>query len=242
MGSDDAFGAALLDWVTGGSTSEVIERDDGYVEDGAGPDAYIAPLAGWPDAEREAVLHVRGRVLDAGCGAGRVALVLQQRGLEVVGIDESRLAVRAARHFGVRQVRCASITVLAREIASFDSVILFGNNFGIFGTPERARRSLTAWARRAAPGTRIFAESTNAYTGGAPIIDRGYYRANQRRGLAPGTTRMRFRYGELVGPWLNWLFVSQGEMRQIVRGTGWTVAEVLGAGPSEPYVAILERR
>jgi SAM-dependent methyltransferase len=219
---------------------ETIQRDDGYVEEGAGPDAYIAAPSAWPSAERSALLHVRGRVADLGCGAGRVSVVLQERGDEVVGFDESPLAVRAASIFGVHDARCCSASDFHREIGSFDTIILFGNNFGIFGTPERARSTLTRWARKAAPGTRLLAESTSAYGGGAPIIDRGYYQRNKELGLSPGHTRLRIRYHDVTGPWTNWLFVSRAEMQRIVRGTGWRVDRVFGPGSAEPFVALLE--
>ena len=242
MKGADAFGAALLDWVQGGGVPEVIERDDGYFEEGAGPDAYLSDFDGWPAAEKQSIRLLRGRILDAGCGAGRVSLVLQQRGFDVIGIDESPLAVRAARNFGVANARRMTVDQLTKEIETSDSILLYGNNFGLFRNPERARRILTAWATCATPGTRIFAESTNAYTGGAPIVDRTYYRRNKTLGLAPGTARFRVHYKELRGPQLTWLFVSQREMRRIVSGTGWAMEQVLTDGPTEPYVAVLERR
>ncbi len=238
----DAFGAALLAWVGGETTPETIERDDGHVEEGAGPSGYLQPFDGWPRAERQSLRLLRGRVVDAGCGAGRVTSVLEQRGFEVVGIDASAKAVEAARRFGATDVRHMGVDQLTRAITGFDCVVLFGNNFGIFSTPERAHRLLAAWAARARPGTRIFAESTNAYAGGAPIMDRAYYRRNRALGRAVGTARFRFRFKALRGPMLSWLFVSQADLRRIVRGTGWTVPLVLSDGPMEPYVAVLERR
>jgi SAM-dependent methyltransferase len=237
---DDAFGAALLDWVRGGKVCEVLERDDGHVELGSGPDGYLSPVRGWPIGERETLKHLRGRVLDVGCGAGRVALVLQEQGFEVEGVDASPLAIRAARTVGVRATRCIELEALTDELGRFGSILLFGNNFGIFGTPSRARRMLTRWARRASPGARIFAESTNPYSGGAPIVDRAYYRRNKARGVAPGQTKYRILYQDLVGSWNPWLFVSQRELRAIVRGTGWRIADCFGDGPIEPYVAVLE--
>ena len=242
MTRTDVFGAALLEWAHGGRTPEVIERDDGHVEEGAGPDGYLSSFDDWPAAERRSIALLRGRIVDAGCGAGRVSLLLQRRGFEVVGIDESPLAIRAAQHVGVAGATRMTVDGLTQEIETFDSVLLYGNNFGMFRTPERARRILASWARRATPGTRIFAESTNAFTGGAPIVDRAYYRRNKTLGLAPGTARFRILYKELRGPPLTWLFVSQREMRHIVRGTGWVIERVLSDGPTEPYVAVLERR
>jgi SAM-dependent methyltransferase len=40
---------------------------------------------------------IRGRVLDAGCGTGRLAVELAQHGLVVVGVDVSDRAIRRAR-------------------------------------------------------------------------------------------------------------------------------------------------
>jgi hypothetical protein len=72
-------------------------------------------------------------------------------------------------------------------------------------------------------------------------MDRTYYRRNVQRGRSPGQVRLRYHYGGAVGEWFSWLFVSREEMRRIVRGTGWHVAEIVGPGPGDPYVAILAK-
>jgi hypothetical protein len=168
-------------------------------------------------------------------------LHLQQRGLDVVGLDSSSLAVQAATIRGVKEVWCTSIGALGSKIGAFDTVVMFGNNFGIFGTPDRAREILTQWAKWMDPAARIFIESTNPYCGGAPGIDRAYYRRNKERGDMPGQARFRYHYGHSVGSWFPWLFVSRREMREILRGTGWHQVCVLGERSSEPYVVILEK-
>jgi SAM-dependent methyltransferase len=242
MASDnDVFGRALLDWALGGITPEVLEREDGFTQVGAGPDVYLSEFNGWPTAERKSIRYVRGRVIDIGCGAGRVALELQKRGVDVVGLDASRLAAKAAKIRGVNEVWSTPIEDLDRRIETFDSFILFGNNFGIFETPTRARQLLVHLAKEAKPEARIFAESTNAYCGGAPAFDRSYYHKNKARGRSPGEVKLRYHYGHLVGPWFRWLYVSRSEMRSILVGTGWHLERILGAHSSEPYVAILAK-
>lgn len=237
----DVFGRALLDWAKGGRVPEIVEREDGFTQSGAGPEVYLSVPKDWPGAERQALRLMRGKVLDVGCGAGRVALALQERGVDVIGLDWSARAVEAAQLCGVRDVRRGSIEHLGRVIAEFDSIVLFGNNFGLFGTPEHAHELLTEWATKAKPGTRIFVESTSAYFGGAPGFDRLYYRRNLEGGRPPGSVRLRYRYEEFTGDWFTWLFVSPSEMRRILRGTGWRPTRVLASGVSEPYVAVLER-
>ncbi len=238
---NDVFGQALLDWARGGTVPEIVEREDGFTQSGAGPEVYLSSPNGWPVAERQALRYMRGRILDVGCGAGRVALALQERGLSVVGLDSSSRAVAAAKLCGVKDVRRGFLDHLGRTIATFDTVVFFGNNFGLFGTPLRARELLSEWAAAAKPDTRIFMESTSAYFGGAPGFDRSYYRRNRDLGLPPGYVRLRYRYEGLTGDWFSWLFVSKREMRELLRGTGWHQARVLSGDVSDPYVAILEK-
>jgi SAM-dependent methyltransferase len=237
----DAFGHALMDWVGGGTVPEVYERDDGFVEVGAGPELFLAEYRHWPSSERQAMRHARGRVIDVGCGAGRVALHLQGRGTDVVGLDVSLLAARACRIRGLDQMWCGSITGLSPSIRLFDTVVLFGNNLGVFGRPERLRRTLTEWARRMEPGARILAESTSPYGGGAPAVDRAHTQRNRQRRLMPGLLKIRIRYRHWATGWFPWLFVSPSEMRTLVRGTGWRTTRMLTGAPDEPYVAVLER-
>jgi SAM-dependent methyltransferase len=235
----DVFGRALLDWATGGVVPEVLEREDGFTQIGAGPDVYLSEFKDWPNAERKSLRYVRGRVMDVGCGAGRVALELQRRGVDVVGLDASPLASQAATICGVDEVWSTALEDLDSRVAAFDSLVLFGNNFGIFETPTRARRILSHLAKTTKPEARIFVESTSAYFGGAPAFTRSYYLRNRARGVSPGQVKLRYHYGHLVGPWFRWLYVSRSEMRSILVGTGWRLERVVGDHPVEPYVAVL---
>jgi SAM-dependent methyltransferase len=237
----DAFGRALMDWVRGESDPEIYERDDGFVDIGAGPELFLAEFRRWPSSERQAMRYVRGHVIDVGCGAGRVALYIQERGFDVVGLDSSPLAVEATRRRGVRQTWCTPIEELTRSIDTFDTIVLFGNNFGIFGSPIRTRKVLTDWAARTGPGTRILAQSVNPYSGGAPALDRSYCVRNKERGRFPGQCRLRVRYHSLATPWFPWLFFARSDMGALVRGTGWHVRRILGAQPSDSYVGVLEK-
>ena len=111
---NDVFGRALLDWAMGGILPEVLEREDGFTQVGAGPDVYLSGFKGWPTAERKSIRYIRGRVMDIGCGAGRVALELQKRGVDVVGLDASPLAAKAAKIRGLNNVWSMPIGVRPR--------------------------------------------------------------------------------------------------------------------------------
>jgi SAM-dependent methyltransferase len=239
---EDAFGHALLDWATGGTDVEVLERDDGFTQRGAGPGVYLSGFRGWPEAERRVLRRVRGRVLDVGCGAGRVALELQRRGVDVVGLDSSPLAARAARLRGVRRVWRHRVEDLGPRVAAFDSILMFGNGLGVFGGPARARRALSTLARATSRDARVFVESTSPSSAGAPGLTRDYYRRNLAAGRPAGQLRLRYHYGHLVGEWFDWFYVSPRDLRALVEGTGWRIDAVCEDGRGQPFVAVLARR
>ena len=107
-------------------------------------------------------------------------------------MDASKRAVRVARLRGLKEAWCMSARQVSREIGLFDTIILFGNNFGMFGTPERGSKVLANWAQKSRPKARILAESTTPYCGGAPAINRHYHQKNKANGLMPG--QIRFAY------------------------------------------------
>ena len=81
----DAWGEMMLAALAGEDAIELVERDDGLIMAGRlGIPSYLAPFRRWPARQRRAMRLVRGRVLDVGSGAGRVALHLESRGREVV--------------------------------------------------------------------------------------------------------------------------------------------------------------
>jgi SAM-dependent methyltransferase len=97
------------------------------------------------------------RVLDAGCGTGRVAIELARRGYATLGVDADAAMLRTARSkepelsWAEADLAQLSIVLDADYDLSFDVVVLAGNVM-IFvdpGTEERVVAELTA---RLAPG------------------------------------------------------------------------------------------
>jgi SAM-dependent methyltransferase len=146
--AEDAFGHLLTDLLAGRRVVEVVERDDGCVFTGQ-PDYYLAPFRSWRSQERRAMRFVRGRVLDLGCGAGRVGLHLQSRGHEVVGIDVSPLAVEIARQRGLADARLGTLDSSLRAGERFDTILLLGNNLGLLAGERQGRQLLRKLARAA---------------------------------------------------------------------------------------------
>ena len=80
----------------------------------------------------DAMLPPHGRVLDAGCGPGRVGAVLFERGHDVVGVDADPVLIDAAHadHPGPRWfvADLAELDLIALgEAEPFDGAVLAGN-------------------------------------------------------------------------------------------------------------------
>lgn len=234
----DAYGHALRDYLHGkGRGYEVVERDDGYVDVSGGRGMYLADYPNWPPRHRQAMRYAQGRVLDVGCGAGRHALYLQRKGLDVLGIDTSPLAVAVSRHRGLKNVRLMSANQVGPALGTFSTVLMLGNNFGLVANPERARWLLRRLHGITDDDARIIAETVDIYQTDNPF-HRPYHRHNRQRGRMAGQVRMRVRYQKYATPWFDYLFVSRKEMEKILRGTGWAVKRFIP--PHGPfYIAVI---
>ena len=229
----DAYGRLMYEQLNGIRTREIIERDDGFIE-ANDPRIYVNPVRSWPGKR-----YVRGRVLDIGCGAGRHAIALQKEGYDVLGIDISPMAIKAARKLGLKRTRGMSITKIDRRLGTFDTIQMLGNNFGLVSSFKRARWLLRRFHRMTSEQSRIIAESHDVYkTSNRAHL--AYHRRNRRRGRMAGQVRIRIRFRQDATPWFDYLMVSQQEMRTILRGTGWRVTRLIAKGPS-PYVAVIEK-
>jgi 2-polyprenyl-3-methyl-5-hydroxy-6-metoxy-1,4-benzoquinol methylase len=238
-GKQDAFGKEIYDYLQGKTgVNEIAERDDGDIDLSGGPKPYFLEYEDWTDAEKQAIAFARGRVLDVGCGAGRVALYLQSKGLDVLGIDNSELAVKTCKQRGVKAVQALPVTKIGRRLGIFDTLVMFGNNFGLFENFKRARWLLRRMHGMTSPEARIIASTFDPYQTKDEIHLR-YHQRNKAAGRMGGQARIRIRYRDYMTPWFDYLFVSREEMQSIVSGTGWRVERFIDQ--DFRYFAVLEK-
>jgi SAM-dependent methyltransferase len=236
----DPHGQAMLDFLEGRDAFELIERDDGMIAPSGGPEAYFTGPSEWASFATDALKHVRGRVLDVGCGAGRIALHLQDLGHEVVGVDLSPGAVETSRRRGVRDVRELSITRIGPDLGTFDTIVFFGNNFGLFGNEKRARWLLKRFYRLTSGDGRIVAECMDPYQTDEEA-HLAYHQLNRQRGRLGGQVRVRVRYKNYRTPWFDWLLVSEDEMKGLLEGTGWCMEHAFDSGQG-PYAVVIGKQ
>ena len=217
----------------------MIERDDGLVDADLGMEFYFS--AAWDATDREALKLVKGRTLDVGAGAGRVALYLQDRGRDVVAIDISPGAIRVCKKRGVKRAHVMPFTALDGRFGAFDCLAMWGNNFGLFGTAKRARWMLRRLKRLTSPEARIVATTVDIYHRPIPPEHRAYHRFNRLRGRMAGEIRIRVRYKRFRTPWFDYMMASPTEMQSIVDGTGWFLERVIARPDSPMYVAVIQK-
>lgn len=234
----DAYGQEIWNCYKGKTTYEIVERDDGLIDLGSAQ-LYFMEYAHWSDHEREAIQFATGSVLDIGCGAGRVALHLQEKGLNVTAIDNSPLAVKVAKLRGVKDARLLSIRDINKLSGPFDTIVLYGNNFGLLGGRNEAPRLLKIMRRITSDGASIIASTVNPYNTKDPI-HLAYLQRNRERGRMSGQIRLRIRYKEYCSGWFDYLLASPLEVREIATPAGWRVNKMIKSrGPG--YAVVLTK-
>jgi len=237
---EDAFGQEIWACYKGEDASEVVERDDGYFNASPGnPRNYFSEYEDWDPLDRKAMELVKGRVLDIGCGAGRHSLYLQNKGLDVLGIDSSPLAIKVCKLRGLKKARVMPIEELNLKPNSFDTVIMMGSNFGLFGGFKKAKRILKKLHKITSKNGLIIASTRDTYK--TDNVDHlAYHKLNKQRGRMAGQLRIRIRFRKCVGKWFDYLIVSKKEMEDILKGTGWKIKEIIDSGNSA-YIAAIEK-
>ena len=221
-----------------GSGQYIVERSDGFLDIlETGP--LFQGHEDWQEYEKEAMNSVKGRVLDVGCGAGRHAIYLQNKGFDVLGTDISPLAIEVCKKRGLKNAEVMAIEDVYHRADSFDTVLMLGNNFGLFGNPEKARVLLDSFHTMTTPDALIIASSNDVYRT-TNSLHLKYQESNRRRGRMSGQINFRVRFRQYSTPWYDYLMVSKDEMKEILQETGWKVRQYIDSEMSY-YVALIEK-
>lgn len=148
-------------------------------------------------SERRFLTRLSGPVLDVGCGPGRAAAFLRQRGTPALGLDANSALVELARANGAWCVHQSMFDPVPFE-GRWQEVLLLDGNIGIGGDPakllERLRNIVTV--------------------GGSALLEVGRF-----GGVASMTVR-EHHDGEIGAPF-PWATVSISALDALIAGSLW---------------------
>lgn len=235
----DATGQAIWAAFNGKYSFEVVERDDGFVVGGTTAQ-YFLEFKDWLPHEKKAIKHVKGKVLDIGCGAGKHAIYLQNKGFDVTAIDISPLAIKVCRKRGLKKAKVLSIDDVTKLKTKFDMVLLLGNNWGLLQNFKKAKKILADLSKITSDKAIIIAESSDPTKKLEPEEIR-YQKQNLKKGRMSGQRRIRIRFRSYCSDWFDYLGVSKTEMQKILKNTKWKVKKYFDSERSS-FIAIIEKQ
>ena len=232
---DDAFGKALLDFhETGKETMSLVIRLDDGSEQEMESSSYFQPFDEWQPLDRALAQWMEGRVLDVGVGAGRLALFLQEKGHDVVAIDQSPSAVEVARARGVKDVRVHDILSGPLDGESFQAIALFGANLGIAGFHRNVEPFLETLMKMLTPGGRIIGTQVNWERTTNPE-HLAFQEANRKAGKHPVEFTLRIFYAGLNEDF-SWCLTNQKELVEIAGAVGLVPEAIIDCCDNYGYV------
>ncbi|MFL5909260.1 MAG: class I SAM-dependent methyltransferase [Gaiellaceae bacterium] len=171
-------------------------------------------------------LPASGVVLDAGCGSGRIAVPIAQRGLQVVGVDFLAGSVERARRHAAESGVEGRVELVESDLldylggvddASFDAVVFLEVGFVI---PQLAE-TMRELARVLRPGGRLLASlRAQWFLAALAVRERDWEMArivrDERGGALPG-----------MG-WQNWS--AREDLLELVRSVGLEPVGLRGLG------------
>ena len=211
----------------------LVERDDGFIS----CDPVGAYFSGWSDLEAAGADRIGHRVLDIGAGAGRHTIELQDRGHEVLALDTSPGALEVCRSRGVESVFVGTAADLAATRPEpFDTLLLFGHNLGLLGSPDAAEEFLTALKALCRHGGVVVGTGRDPSRTEDPL-HLAYHERNIAAGRMPGQLHLRLRWRNTATEWFDLLLASPRDLEDLIRPHGWSIADRALDGPS--YLAVL---
>lgn len=222
----DIFGDAITDYFNGKTNAEITVSSVDF-EDDVIPVSYLfRGYSEMPKIEQLALKNARGKVLDVGCGAGSHALYLQERGLDVLGIDTSKGAIAIALKRGLKK---AKVSTFLEVEGTFDTILFLMNGTGIIGTLDKIPQFFHKLKLLLHVKGEAFIDSSDLiylYENGYNI--QGYY----------GQMQYTLKYNEHQGAPFPWLFLDKENLVAEAEIHGFK-CEIIIEGSHYDYLAKL---
>ena len=216
----DPIGSAIMDYAASKKPADIIVSSDICEDDIIPVEVLFRSLEEMPELEQLALDKCKGKVLDAGAGAGIHALELMDRGHEVKAIDISKGAVTYMKKQGID---AEQISFLNLKNEKYDTILMLMNGIGIAGKLANLERTLKHAKSLLKPGGKILCDSSDIKylyedEDGALWVDLNseYY----------GNFRFQMKYKKEKGQWFDWLYVDFDNLFQAAQKVGLKASKI----------------
>ncbi len=229
----DIIGIALLDYYHGNYSEDILTETNISEEDELPLPYLFRKFKEMPPLEQKALKSSKGKILDVGCGAGSHALYLQEKGLDVKGIDTSAGAIEVCKLRGLKKAE--NIGVLQLKHEQFDTILLLMNGTGIFQNLESTSNYLQHLTHLLNKKGQILIDSSDlrymydsTEEGGILVPADRYY----------GELEFTMSYKGMVSKPFDWLYLDEKTFENICMLNNLNF-EVIARGSNFDYLARL---
>ncbi|MEX0289679.1 MAG: class I SAM-dependent methyltransferase [Flavobacteriaceae bacterium] len=225
----DIFGRALLDYQTGNYKEDIVTYSTIGGRDVLPLPYLFRTYADMPGLEKKALDLCKGAILDIGCGGGSHALYLQERGLDVTGLDKSPGAIKTCKLRGLKKTMIG--TPGAIYGTKFDTIILLMNGIGLAETMANLSHFLFQLKALLNPNGQVLLDSSDIiymYDHEEAPVQEAYY----------GEASFVTEYKGIKSDPFDWLYIDFDMLRKTAEKNGWH-CELVMEGEHYDYLARL---
>ncbi len=235
----DVLGTALRDHFKGNTGDPLITymKLNGYeewIEDELPLEYLFRDFDGMPAIEQRALELCRGKVLDIGSGAGSHALYLQEKGMDVTGLDQSSGAIAVSRLRGLKKRALAELKDYSGT--KFDTLLLLMNGIGLAGRMEEVDAFLQKLKSLLAPGGQVLIDSSDIIYMYEEDVDGGFLVPDNDIYYGEVIFKMEYK-GQESAPF-HWLYLDFRSLERAAKANGF-ICELVSYGEHYDYLARL---
>ena len=209
MPTNDIHGRAIFDHYEG-KTKGPLMIDNTYGTPEEMPlEVFFRKEDEFSPLEQYAVGLCTGHVLDAGAGAGAISLHLQNLGLDVTAMENSKGCIAVMEQQGIKNI--IENDVFSYEGSGYDTVLLLMNGIGLAGTINGLKTLLAGLLSMLNEGGQLIFDSSDvSYLKDDLEEDPKYF----------GELQYRYLYNGMDGEWFNWLYIDQETLLSVCTELG----------------------
>ncbi|MBS4013658.1 MAG: class I SAM-dependent methyltransferase [Bacteroidetes bacterium] len=234
--NSDIFGIAFKDFLEGQTDGKIIIKTDVSGIEELPVMYFFRGKDELPEWEQIALDICKGRVLDAGAGAGSHALILQEMNFDLVAMDISEGAVEIMKNRGVENAVCSDFHSFNDE-KKFDTILFLMNGIGLAKNLEGLKNTLDHCKTLLNKNGQIILESSDLIylyedNDGSFYINLSekYY----------GEVEYILSYKKNKGEKFNWLYVDYDNLASVAELSGFK-SELVYKGDNYNYLAVLRK-